>query len=293
MSKTLTFTIIPQDNNRETLGFNLSPWYYEEETFNDTTYAAQVVKKVRDSYKNIDVRLHIPTKKVTFDPEEVLKICKLANENGIKASVSVDFSQLDILRAFAHLISQVEIPVDSLAHEISSDDLQRKIESLRQINKDLAIKFRTVVGHDNYTEMMADKIQEFENSQWEILRCDDNGMQRTSDFKFFSFLRNNAMDTNIAVQIKDSTREPCLIASSRGRIMQAQNIEGFSSRELTEIAMDELPQWFESSPENDVYDSETSQLISSMKKLFGLFTEEDAADEIWENSVNEGLNLIP
>ena len=299
MSKFIPLTIIPQNNSKDSLGFSLR--YFEEETFGDCACAVQAAKKIRDSHKDVGIRLCIPTKRGTFDPEEILRVSKIAKENGIGISVMVDYLQLGILRPMAHLITEVEVPVDSfvpefvekknrdaLAQNISFEGLSRKIESLRQVNEKLSVKFRTVVNENNYTEILADSLQRFGNCQWKILRQDDDGMQTTSDFKFFSFLRNNIMDTTLSVQVRNSTKERGLVVSSNGSIYQTENVESVPLRGLTEVSMDDLCSRLEFSSEDKVQDCETTQLVFSMKKMFGLFTDADASDEMWMNSILNG-----
>ena len=299
MSRNLTITMLPQNNSTNALGPSLSSWYYEEETYCDCSQTVHVSKEIQNSYKDLDIRWQIPTTITSFDPEEILRISKIASENGIKVSASVDYMHLEILRPFAHLLSQVEIPVDSLAIEaiketshgspnkkISLSGLRCKIESLRQINKNLRVKFRTVVDESNFTEILVDSLQEFENSEWKILRQDADSMRATTDFKLFSFLRNNVMGASLPIEIRNSTKEPCLVVSSRGKIMKAKGVECIWSRQLTEVSMDDLPDSFEFySPEVEVRDGETGQLISSMKKMFNLFTDEDASDEMWSETI--------
>jgi hypothetical protein len=213
----------------------------------------------------------------------------------------VDYLQLGILRPMAHLITEVEVSVDSLvpefvekknrdvlAQNISFEGLSRKIESLRQVNEKLIVKFRTVVSENNYTEILADSLQRFKNCQWKILRQDDDGMQTTSDFKFFSFLRNNIMDTTLSVQVKNSTKERALVVSSNGNIYQIDNVGCMPLKGLAEVSMDDLCSWLEFSSEDKVQDCETTQLVFSMKKMFGLFTDADASDEMWINSILNG-----
>ena len=299
MSKFIPLTIIPQNNSKDSLGFSLR--YFEEETFGDCACAVQAAKKIRDSHKDVGIRLRIPTTRGSFDPEEILRISKIAKENGIGISVMVDYLQLGILRPMAHLITEVEVSVDSLvpefvekknrdvlAQNISFEGLSRKIESLRQVNEKLIVKFRTVVSENNYTEILADSLQRFKNCQWKILRQDDDGMQTTSDFKFFSFLRNNIMDTTLSVQVKNSTKERALVVSSDGNIYQINNVGCMPLKGLAEVSMDDLCSWLEFSSEDKVQDCETTQLVFSMKKMFGLFTDADASDEMWINSILNG-----
>ena len=295
MSKFIPLTIIPQNNSKDSLGFSLC--YFEEKNFGDYVRTVQFAKKIRDSHKDFDIRLCIPTKRGTFDPDEILRVSKIAKENGFGISVLVDYSQLGILRPMAHLITEVEVPVDSfvpefiekknrdaLAQNISFEGLSRKIESLRQVNEKLSVKFRTVVNENNYTEILADSLQRFKNCQWKILRQDDDGMQTTSDFKFFSFLRNNIMDTTLSVQVRNSTKERALVVSSNGNIyVGCMPLKG-----LAEVSMDDLCSWLEFSSEDKVQDCETTQLVFSMKKMFGLFTDADASDEMWINSILNG-----
>lgn len=299
MSKFIPITIIPQNNSKNSLGFSLC--CFEEDTYGDCACAVKAAKKIRDCYKDVNIRWHIPTKRGTFDPEEILRVSKIAKENGIGISVLVDYSQLGILRPMAHLITEVEIPVDSFVSEIaekknrdafaqniSVEGLCRKIESLRQVNEKLSVKFRTVVNESNYTEILADSLQGFKNSQWKILRQDDNGMQKTSDFKFSSFLRNNIMDATFSVQVKNSTKERSLVVSSNGSIKQTEDVESMPLKGLTEVSMDNLRNWQEFTAEDRVQDCEATQLIFSMKKLFGLFTDVDASDEMWINTILNG-----
>lgn len=299
MSKFIPLTIIPQNNSKDSLGFSLC--YFEEKNFGDYVRTVQFAKKIRDYYKDFDIRLCIPTKRGTFDPEEILRVSKIAKENGFGISVLVDYSQLGILRPIAHLITEVEVPVDSfvpefvekknrdaLAQNISFEGLSRKIESLRQVNEKLSVKFRTVVNENNYTEILADSLQRFKNCQWKILRQDDDGMQTTSDFKFFSFLRNNIMDTTLSVQVRNSTKERALVVSSDGNIYQIDNVGCMPLKGLAEVSMDDLCSWLEFSSEDKVQDCETTQLVFSMKKMFGLFTDADASDEMWINSILNG-----
>lgn len=299
MSKFIPLTIIPQNNSKDSLGFSLC--YFEEETFGDCACAVQAAKKIQDSHKDVGICLRIPTKRGSFDPEEILRVSKIAKENGFGVSVLVDYSQLGILRPMAHLITEVEVPVDSLvpefvekknrdalAQNISFEGLYRKIESLRQVNEKLSVKFRTVVSENNYTEILADSLQRFKNCQWKILRQDDDGMQTASDFKFFSFLRNNIMDTTLSVQVRNSTKERGLVVSSNGSIYQTENVESVLLRGLIEESMEGLRKWLESSSEDKAQDCETTQLVFSMKKMFGLFTDADASDEMWINSILNG-----
>lgn len=301
MSKFIPLTIIPQNNSKDSLGLGLSLCYFEEETYGDCACAVQVARKIRDHYKDVGIRLCIPTKRGTFDPEEILRVSKIAIENGIGVSVLVDYLQLGILRPMAHLITEVEVPVDSLvpeavekknrdafAQNISFEGLCRKIESLRQVNEKLSVKFRTVVNENNYTEILADSLQRFRNCQWKILRQDDSGMQTISNFKFFSFLRNNVMDTTLSVQVRNSTKERALLVSSNGSLYQTENVENVPLRGLTEVSMDDLCNWLEFSSEDKVQDCETVQLVSSMKKMFGLFTDADAYDETCLKSILNG-----
>lgn len=299
MSKFIPLTIIPQNNSKDSLGFSLC--YFEEETYGDGACAVQTAKKIRDSHKDVGIRLCIPTTRGSFDPEEILRVSKIAKENGVGISVLVDYSQLGILRPMAHLITEVEVPVDFLvpefvekknrdafAQNISFEGLYRKIESLRQVNEKLSVKFRTVVSENNYTEILADSLQRFKNCQWKILRQDASGMQKASDFKFFSFLRNNVMDTTLSVQVKNSTKERALVVSSNGSLCQTENVECMPLKGLTEVSMDDLCSWLEFSSEDKVQDCETTQLVFSMKKMFGLFTDADASDEMWINSILNG-----
>ena len=299
MSKFIPLTIIPQNNSKDSLGFSLC--YFEEETYGDGACAVQAVKKIRDSHKDVGIRLRIPTTRGSFDPEEILRVSKIAKENGVGISVLVDYSQLGILRPMAHLITEVEVPVDFLvpefvekknrdafAQNISFEGLYRKIESLRQVNEKLSVKFRTVVSENNYTEILADSLQRFKNCQWKILRQDASGMQKAFDFKFFSFLRNNVMDTTLSVQVKNSTKERALVVSSNGSLCQTENVECMPLKGLTEVSMDDLCSWLEFSSEDKVQDCETTQLVFSMKKMFGLFTDADASDEMWINSILNG-----
>ncbi|WP_297701310.1 hypothetical protein [uncultured Fibrobacter sp.] len=299
MSKFIPITIIPQNNSKNSLGFSLC--YFEEETYGDGACAVQTAKKIRDSLKDVGIRLRIPTTRGSFDPEEILRVSKIAKENGVGISVLVDYSQLGILRPMAHLITEVEVPVDFLvpefvekknrdafAQNISFEGLYRKIESLRQVNEKLSVKFRTVVSENNYTEILADSLQRFKNCQWKILRQDASGMQKASDFKFFSFLRNNVMDTTLSVQVKNSTKERSLVVSSNGSIKQTENVECMPLKGHAEVSMDDLCSWLEFSSEDKVQDCETTQLVFSMKKMFGLFTDADASDEMWINSILNG-----
>ena len=115
MSKFIPLTIIPQNNSKDSLGFSLC--YFEEKNFGDSVRTMQAAEKIRDYHNGVDMRLRIPTKRGSFDPEEILRISKKAKENGIGVSVLVDYSQLGILRPMAHLITEVEVPVDSLVPE--------------------------------------------------------------------------------------------------------------------------------------------------------------------------------
>lgn len=299
MSKFIPIAIIPQNNSKDSLGFSLR--YFEEETFGDCACAVQAAKKIRDSHKDVGIRLRIPTTRGSFDPEEVLRVSKIAKENGFGISVMVDYLQLGILRPMAHLITEVEVSVDSLvpefvekknrdvlAQNISFEGLSRKIESLRQVNEKLIVKFRTVVSENNYTEILADSLQRFKNCQWKILRQDDDGMQTTSDFKFFSFLRNNIMDTTLSVQVKNSTKERALVVSSNGNLYQTENVESMPLRGHAEVSMDDLCSWLEFSSEDKAQDYETIQLVLSMKKMFDLFTDADASDEMCINPILNG-----
>ena len=299
MSKFISIAIIPQNKPERFLGF--SPWDFGEETYGDCACTVQFAKEIRDYYKDFDIRLCIPTKRGTFDPEEILRVSKIAKENGFGISVLVDYSQLGILRPMAHLITEVEVPVDSfvpefvekknrdaLAQNISFEGLYRKIESLRQVNEKLSVKFRTVVNENNYTEILVDSLQRFNNCQWKILRQDDDGMQTTSDFKFFSFIRNNVMDTTLSVQVKNSTKERALVVSSNGSIYQTENVETMPLRVLTEVSMDDLCSWLEFSSEEKAQGYETIQLVLSMKRMFDLFTEADASDEMCINPILNG-----
>ena len=110
MSRNLTITMLPQNNSTNALGPSFSSWYYEKETYCDCSQTVHVSKEIQNSYKDLDIRWQIPTTITSFDPEEILRISKIASENGIKVSTSVDYMHLEgvAIHGQGHVTSQVD-----------------------------------------------------------------------------------------------------------------------------------------------------------------------------------------
>lgn len=267
-----------------------------------------------------------------LSPEKLWEAISYAQKKGLKISLLTNGSHLEYSLPFAHLISEIGLSIDSFQDEtnlkigreengktLSFEDFQKKLNRIREVNKDIKIKVNTVVNEFNFSEDLWTDIkrlsEQFNIHKWKILRqmpFDKN--PGISDFKFYSFLHNNCNDLNkdssgskmpslpksdiesifamtkiysksepeVFIEDISAMTKSYLMISPDGKLIQNSGSGYCYSRSLLEISFEEALKEisFDEEKYNARYDSsETKQALCNMKKFFKVDKDEKVDKE--------------
>lgn len=239
-------------------------------------------------------RINIVGGEPLLHPEKLWSVVKAAKKYGAEISMITNGSHLEVIRPFAHMISQVGISIDSFDHDtnlkigracngktLSLEAIKEKIKFVQEINPKLKIKINTVVNKYNFSEEMLYSVLALKPYKWKILRQMPFGNNKgISDFEFYSFIHNNYkesvyLDSSCKIFIEDNNAmtESYLMISPDGRLFQNGAAEYAYSRPLTEVSFAEAlgDIKFNESKFDGRYDgSYTWESVHSMKKFFDM-----------------------
>ena len=274
-------------------------WGKQHEVWEDPDKVNHVVKGIAD-YVNTTAmipkraRLNIVGGEPIMSPDKLWNVVKAAKDCGIEISMITNGSHLEVIRPFAHMVSQVGISIDSFEHEtnlkigracngktLSFEDIKTKIKYVQEVNPKLKIKVNTVVNKYNFSEELLYTVLALKPCKWKILRQMPFGENKgISDFMFYSFIRNNykefgdyGSDCKISIEDNNAMTESYLMISPDGRLFQNGSAEYSYSRPLTEVSFAEALQdiKFNVAKFDGRYDgSYTCQAVSDMEKFFGI-----------------------
>ena len=277
-------------------------WGRQHEIWNDVNQIEHIIKGITHHVETTNMgpkhfRLNIVGGEPIMSPDNLWNVVKTANDYSVDVSMITNGSQLEVIRPFARMISQVGISIDSFKHEtnlkigrvcngktLSFQEINEKIKFVQETNPKLKIKINTVVNKYNFSERMLPSIMTLNPNKWKILRQmpfgDNKGI---SDFMFYSFIRNNYRESDranesceITIEDNNAMTESYLMISPDGRLFQNGNTSYSYSRPLTEVSFTEALSdiKFDESKFDGRYDgSFTQQASNSMEKFFKLAPE--------------------
>lgn len=272
-------------------------WNGLREVWNDADQVEHIIKNIAHHVETADMssklfRLNIVGGEPIMLPNKLWKVVKTAKDCGAEVSMITNGSHLEIIRPFAHMISQVGISIDSFNHEtnlkigracngktLSFEEINEKIKIVQEANPKLKIKINTVVNKYNFSETMLSSIIALHPSKWKILRQMPFGEnQGISDYEFYSFVHNNyrkssSVNESCETSIEDNNAmtESYLMISPDGRLFQNGNKNYCYSRPLTEVSFAEALSdiKFDKSKFDGRYDGSFTRLASdSMENYF-------------------------
>ena len=285
-------------------------WGKQREAWDDSDQVEQIVKNIADYVKATPMipksfRLNIVGGEPIMHPDKLWNVVKTAKNFGAEISMITNGSHLEVIRPFAHMISQVGISIDSFEHEtnlkigrncngktLSLEAIKEKIKFVQEINPKLKIKVNTVVNKYNFTEEMLYSVLELKPYKWKILRQMPFGANKgISDFLFYSFIHNNYRESDcfnngfeISIEDNNAMTESYLMISPDGRLFQNGGAEYAYSRPLTEISFAEALKdikFNESKFDGRYNGSYTWEAVNDMKKFFGLVKPDSDFDSIF------------
>ena len=276
-----------------------SKWGKQREAWDDPDQVEFIIKGIAEYVDATPMiskrfRINVVGGEPLLHPEKLWHVVKTAKKYGAEVSLITNGSHLEVIRPFAHMISQVGISIDSFDHEtnlkigracngetLSLEAIKEKIRFVKGNNPGLKIKVNTVVNKYNFSEDLLGYVLSLSPDKWKILRQmpfgDNKGI---SDFMFYSFVRNNYIKADpfyssckISIEDNNAMTESYLMISPDGRLFQNGGVDYCYSRPLTEVsvaeALDDIK--FNESKFDGRYDgSYTWQAVSAMEKFFGI-----------------------
>lgn len=285
-------------------------WGKQREAWDDSDQVEQIIKNIADYVEATPMipkrfRLNIVGGEPIMHPDKLWNVVKTAKKFGAEISMITNGSHLEVIRPFAHMISQVGISIDSFDHEtnlkigrdcngktLSLEAIKEKIKFVQEINPKLKIKVNTVVNKYNFSEGMLQAVLALNPCKWKILRQmpfgDNKGI---SDFMFYSFIHNNYRESDcfnngfeISVEDNNAMTESYLMISPDGRLFQNGGAEYAYSRPLTEVSFAEALKdikFNESKFDGRYNGSYTWETVNSMKKFFDIADPNSDLDSIF------------
>ena len=240
-------------------------WGNQREVWNDPDQVEHIIAGIANHVKTAAMipkrfRLNIVGGEPILQPEKLWNVVKTAKKYGAEVSMITNGSHLEVIRPFAHMISQVGISIDSFNPDTNIkigracngrmlffEDLEEKVTLVRDENPALMIKINTVVNQYNYSENLLDNVLELKASKWKILRQMPFGDNRgISDFMFYTFVHNNYIDfddldgaLDISIEDNNAMTESYLMVSPDGRLFQNGSADYCYSRPLTQVSFRE------------------------------------------------------
>ena len=274
-------------------------WGNPREVWDDPDQVEFIIKGIADYVSATPMipkrfRINIVGGEPLLHPEKLWSVVKAAKKYGAEISMITNGSHLEVIRPFAHMISQVGISIDSFDHDtnlkigracngktLSFEAIKEKIYFVKETNPELKIKINTVVNKHNFSEVLLKSVLALNPCKWKILRQmpfgDNKGI---SDFMFHSFIRNNYIKVNpiyggceITIEDNDAMTESYLMISPGGSLFQNGGVDYCYSRPLTEVSFAEALNdiKFNESKFDGRYDgSYTWQTVNAMEKFFNI-----------------------
>ena len=285
-------------------------WGKQREAWDDSDQVEHIIRNIADYAEATPMipkrfRLNIVGGEPIMRPDKLWNVVKTAKKFGAEISMITNGSHLEVIRPFAHMISQIGISIDSFNHEtnlkigrncngktLSLEAIKDKIKFVQEINPKLKIKVNTVVNKYNFSEGMLQAVLALNPCKWKILRQmpfgDNKGI---SDFMFYSFIHNNYKDSDcfnngfvISVEDNNAMTESYLMISPDGRLFQNGGAEYAYSRPLTEVSFAEALKdikFNESKFDGRYNGSYTWETVNSMKKFFDIADPNSDLDSIF------------
>lgn len=214
--------------------FCFAKWGKQKETWDNFADAKAIIDNLYSEWKP-NFRLNFVGGEPLLFKDKILPVMEYAGSLGMDLSVQTNGTYLETLLPVIGYISQIGISIDSWDAEsnieigrcsgkktLSLQELQSKIELLRNAGGKFKLKINTVVSEWNWQDTVVPQMKELTCDKIKILRQMPFGTSKgISDFQFYSFINDN-FDFSLPIYIEDNEimTESYLMIAPNGRLFQ-------------------------------------------------------------------------